>query len=913
MTRLEQFRVQRYGHFTDLEIEFGPGCTVVYGENEAGKSTLLDALGDFLWGFPTRNHPREFVFKRNQMLIEATIDEQPNRLYARQATKFTCDGEALAEAPWSVDLNRKHWDHAYGLNLERLERGGHEVISGRDDPGGISFLADTGLPIDEVMERLTKRQREIFAAHGNAKNAAIQQLLARLNEIDKRIEEVGASAQDVDMLQTRLAELTTALGQSEGLLASLDDQIAVIRQLLGALDNVSHLEKLDADLAELGGDEQVLSKEDTDDLQAALDELDDIDANVDALTKARDNDTRRLEGLTPRDDVLERTADIRAVMREDEARRTDAKTLTDTSAAATYRQQVVNLLDALGQDSDDLQAARRKVSLPTDRLDQLNRLAEAWDKATAALEAQRQEVRDAKARLHDESAPVDGSDTLVRFLSQRDEAWNAIRQPWISGDLPDDTERVELATRLDAAIEGADAEAERAAAALEQLGVSRGKRQEAERALARENEQLAKAEAAETSAGASWARFVSDSGLPKGLDPTAWRTRAELLTQLTNAWQKWQDQQARHEEARQRFDDYQVRVAELALLLDNPSGDALTDADALQGLLDTAEETQTQQRSIQDTIEAANSALATAATTREEIVTRVAELAGDEDPRELLERSSNYHQLRDRRAAVVKLIDAATPDIPTVDEVITHLDGRDRAALQAEEKRLTSERVALDAARNADVKAVGATQGELSNLKHKEGTAALLAERQEVCARITELAERYRNLHVQELILHEYAKLNADRSDTPILDRAGAYLKTLTSGRHQGFAIETIGTDKHLRIQSLVGDTIQETEPSKLSDGTEHQVYFALRLAGIAARQAERQRKGQPTVPVVFDDVFQAFDDERSATALELLAKLGEQFQIIVMTHERSIYNIAETLPEVRTVRLTAPQKPVAV
>ena len=254
MTRLEQFRVQRYGHFEDLTIELGPGCTVVYGENEAGKSTLLDALSDFLWGFTPRHHPREFVYKRSQMLLEGTVAEGENRLYARQATKFSCNGEAVEAPPWAVDLNRTHWDHAYGLNLERLQRGGRDVVHGRDDPGGISFLADTGLPIDDVMKRLGARQKELFGTHANNKNSTIRQLLARLGDIDKRMEDAGASAQDVERLEVRLAELEASLGHNSGRAANVDHEIKLVQELLRALDHVQRLATLDEDIAEQGID-----------------------------------------------------------------------------------------------------------------------------------------------------------------------------------------------------------------------------------------------------------------------------------------------------------------------------------------------------------------------------------------------------------------------------------------------------------------------------------------------------------------------------------------------------------------------------------------------------------------------------------------------------------------------------------
>lgn len=913
MTALTKCRVQRYGHFEDITVEFGTGCTVVYGENEAGKSTLLDALGDFLWGFPARNHPREFVYKRNQMLLEGTVELDGAHLYTRQPTRLTCDGVEITAAPWGVDLNRLHWDHAYGLNLARLEKGGRSIVSGHDDPGGISFLADTGLPIDEVMEKLVERRNELFAAHAGNKKSAIRQLLTRLQELDDRIEAAGASAKDVEDLQQQLHRLKSSLRENKSKMAGVDDEIRVVQELLRAFDDVTRLQQLDDQITELKSSGPVLDEEATEALELALNNRTTISNTIADLTDNLEAARSQLAGIAPRQDVLDRTADIRAAVREHDARRTDAAVLLDTSAAANYRHEVTNLLDSLGQDTDDLLAARQDVSVPVDRHEQLDRLADSWEAARAVLETQRQKVREAEARLEQESAPAAGSETLVAQLAHRDEAWRAVREPWISGDLPDATVRVELATRLDTAIERADAEAERAAAALEQLGVSRGKRQEAEAALAREQAHLSEAEVAEQAAHTDWVTLVEVSDLPTGLDPKAWQVRAALLNRLTVAWQKWHEEEARHQAARERYDDFQARVAGLAVLLPSPTGDALTDINALDQLLNDAEDIEIALRTGREVMESAVAELAAAQASLAQSAATIDRLAVDAEPAELLERSVTAHQLTSNRAATAQLITAATPSIPSLEDVLTVLGGRERASLQALEAELDSQRIALSAAVDEESEAVGGTQTELSALQNKEGTAALLAERQEVAARIADLAEQYRNLHIQELILHSYAKLNADRSDTPILDRAGTYLNTLTGGRHQGFSVITIGADKHLRIKSLVGDTIQDTEPAKLSNGTEHQVYFALRLAGIAARQEERRRKGLPTVPVVLDDVFQAFDDERSTTALQLLAELGRDFQIIVMTHEEAIFNTAETMPGVDTVRLAAPRVPTSV
>jgi len=57
--RFSGWRVDGYGVFADHRIDDLPeGLTIVFGPNEAGKSTLLDFLRDVLFGFPDRRHRR---------------------------------------------------------------------------------------------------------------------------------------------------------------------------------------------------------------------------------------------------------------------------------------------------------------------------------------------------------------------------------------------------------------------------------------------------------------------------------------------------------------------------------------------------------------------------------------------------------------------------------------------------------------------------------------------------------------------------------------------------------------------------------------------------------------------------------------------------------------------------------------
>src|SRR5688572_11543322 len=57
--RIESLLIERYGIHTDRRFEFEPGLQVMYGPNEAGKTTLLQLIRDLFFGYRDR-HPYKF-------------------------------------------------------------------------------------------------------------------------------------------------------------------------------------------------------------------------------------------------------------------------------------------------------------------------------------------------------------------------------------------------------------------------------------------------------------------------------------------------------------------------------------------------------------------------------------------------------------------------------------------------------------------------------------------------------------------------------------------------------------------------------------------------------------------------------------------------------------------------------------
>ncbi|HRQ81073.1 MAG TPA: hypothetical protein PKZ97_08135, partial [Azospirillaceae bacterium] len=133
-----------------------------------------------------------------------------------------------------------------------------------------------------------------------------------------------------------------------------------------------------------------------------------------------------------------------------------------------------------------------------------------------------------------------------------------------------------------------------------------------------------------------------------------------------------------------------------------------------------------------------------------------------------------------------------------------------------------------------------------------------------------------------------YREANQD----PLLGRASALFAAAAGALPGGDPVigleSLVGEDGrpalHVRRRSGVALAV-----SGLSEGTGDQLFLALRLAALE----QRVEVGRP-LPFIADDVFQTFDDDRTAACLALLAELGRRAQIIVFTHHRHVVRAAE-------------------
>jgi len=217
--RLRHLDLIRYGRFTDRRLDFGPGgggsdVTIVYGENEAGKSTAFSAWLDLLFGLPLQ-HRYDFIHARRDLMVGATLDTDDGpltlrRTGQRQGSLTDENGRAVDERRLSLllhGLDRDGYRTRFSLDDEVLRQGGEEIARARGDLGqllhagssGLSGFADLLKQAEDEVEGFHKpRGRTTTLAEGRNRLKEIETALSQARLDPRRFDALGREVESAE-------------------------------------------------------------------------------------------------------------------------------------------------------------------------------------------------------------------------------------------------------------------------------------------------------------------------------------------------------------------------------------------------------------------------------------------------------------------------------------------------------------------------------------------------------------------------------------------------------------------------------------------------------------------------------------------------------------------------------------------
>ncbi len=927
--RLDSLHLQLYGSLADARLEFGKGLTVVYGLNEAGKSTLLSAYADLLCGIPLQT-PMAFLAHRSKLRIQADVMMDGGSTIKVVRTSKNAPNDLLNFAtsePVAEEVRRamtQGLDHnslmtRFGLDHDRLTAGGRELMKGQGGLAAIVFEARSGSDVRLLVDRLEKRAAALYTPRKNSTSDLIRANTSR-EQLAGELKDTMATAEAVEIAAARRTRLEAELERCRLEAARLQAEHARLTQFVGSWPYWEQYRARRDELARVEASGPRLSSDELRTLTEAVARLDQIDDEIRKENTTAEEAQRECSGLAINEDLLAVQPAIDTLGREKPGADTSrARAIELGRQAASGRAELTEILGRLGlHDIDDSLAALASIAVSDDRLADLNSLADEFDRLDKDLEKTLKAVKEATAQVEDaeREAESDGVPSelvdevdpaaIVSAREHRNVLWNHVRRTWLEGDaVPTEVGSGphDLADRYEASVGDADSAADdlvdeagqfsdQERKLIAAMAGSQAKVSERRRALSRTEQSLAEVNQLLEDWRTAWRAATDAAGLPPGLGVPGWRERARLLTDAASAGESLRTLEYDRSENARTAAEWDAAAAALATGL----GQTIEYAQLAAWFDKTKadyEESKSNQKAAEvhrkDESKAMQRAakLRTERSTLEESLSRVAAEHGVDRAGldVLVERTESHAEAVAAVGVPEGQLRARHPEA-TLHELTEELAIWDREQLGVD---LVATKDALseadDAVNAAQEDAIDA-KNVINELKGRTGADALQQEVSQATARVLDIVEDYATTRLMHHLLTQELRAYLESHRNPVLERAGSYLSRLTQGRFVGLRADGEGTGRSLVV---IGADNADYETTALSEGTASQLYLALSLAGVLEVEQERRKAGQETVPIMLDDVLMAFDDERAASALDLLAECGEEQQIVLFTHHAAV------------------------
>lgn len=411
-----------------MEFAASPGLHLIYGPNEAGKSTMLRAVFGLLYGIDARTRDAH-RFQYPELRIGAVVvgqDGQTLAVMRRKALKGSLrawDPKTGEELPTVIDdgalgaftggLDERMYQAAYGLDHACLVAGGRELREGRGAAGETLFQAGAGLAsagrlaktLEEQADRLFRPRASTASINKHSsEHETLQREAARLAlrpaDWTERVKSLEAARQRLQAVDAQQSDLRRRAHELEhiSVLLPLVTGLKAKRDLAAVLQGLSHVatEVVTPVRQQIESRLQVAQAAD----ERARNELGDAQ--------------RELRELPPPDEVLGEAVQIELLgaladryaldgRRHTELEAQRAQAAREASAAAAQIAPGIALTDLIAR-RPDARLVERVNALAA----QMTALQSALKSAVDLLAESESELRATKQQLADHPAAADG-------------------------------------------------------------------------------------------------------------------------------------------------------------------------------------------------------------------------------------------------------------------------------------------------------------------------------------------------------------------------------------------------------------------------------------------------------------------------------------------------------------------------
>lgn len=425
--RVAKLYLEKYGHFEDRTLEFRSGAFdlhLIYGANEAGKSTSMAAVTDLLFGIPMRS-PYNFRFDYPLLRIGALLEEGDRQIAVRRrkggsGTLVDADDKPIDEAPLLGMLRgqtKETFGRSFSLDQSALREGGEAMVKAKDDAGQALFAAGSNLTaVASVLATIEDDADRIWGKRAKASRtytAAERNLEASLRTVR------DASLKPKAWSDARAAseEAHAALKKLEGERLALKQELRSLDRLRGVASLVEARARTLQELSELA-DVIVVSEQIEAQARECLDALERAERDRTTAKRLLSEAEERLGAVDLDDAVLDASEQIERLL---ERRGAETKAAEDLPRLAAKREQLELQVSNLHKEFGSAIAVIPTRTQVAELRQVLNSIVSARAAADQA-EAELGDVRSKLARLEQRLVELPADAALPTLVSAVDAA-----------------------------------------------------------------------------------------------------------------------------------------------------------------------------------------------------------------------------------------------------------------------------------------------------------------------------------------------------------------------------------------------------------------------------------------------------------------------------------------------------------
>ncbi|OQX27919.1 MAG: hypothetical protein BWK80_02705 [Desulfobacteraceae bacterium IS3] len=248
-----------FGPFTEKVIAFNsnyPGLHIIYGHNEAGKSSALRALQCMLYGFPERISD-DFIHPYAKLRIGGTLCLSNGKIleFIRRKARVNAlrgadDAEVIDESELLLFLggvDKSFFETMFGIDHARLVAGGQEIISGGGNIGQILFAGGSGISdFRKIQNELQNEAEALFTP--SSRTRRINAGISSFKDKQKAIREAQLPGEAWEQHDAALSEAIRKKRAVEAELGQLQREHSRLERIRDAFPAIGRRKELLTDL-----------------------------------------------------------------------------------------------------------------------------------------------------------------------------------------------------------------------------------------------------------------------------------------------------------------------------------------------------------------------------------------------------------------------------------------------------------------------------------------------------------------------------------------------------------------------------------------------------------------------------------------------------------------------------------------